>query len=78
MNFSEDPEITMQHAIDRLKRKNGLKKEIACYWTNAFAHNRVVESIQLRESNKRNRHYVFTNFDLLNKAKETNTPTKGN
>ena len=79
MNFSEDPEITIQHAIDRLKKEKWIKEgDSLVTVTNAFAHNRVVESIQLKRSNKRNRHYVFTNFDLLNKAKETNTPTKGN
>lgn len=50
MNFSEDPEITIQNAIDRLKKEKWIKEgDSLVTVTNAFAHNRVVESIQLRE-----------------------------
>ena len=49
-NFSEDPEITIQNAIDRLKTEKWIKEgDSLVTVTNAFAHNRVVESIQLRE-----------------------------
>ena len=49
MNFFEDPEITIQNAIDRLKEKWIKEGYSLVTVTNAFAHNRVVESIQLRE-----------------------------
>ena len=50
MNFSEDPEITIQNAIDRLKKEKWIKEgDSLVTVTNAFAHNRIVESIQLRE-----------------------------
>ena len=50
MKFSEDPEITIQNAIDRLKDEKWIEKgDSLVTVTNAFAHNRVVESIQLRE-----------------------------
>jgi pyruvate kinase len=49
MDFSQDPEVTIQNAISRLSKgswiENGDQLVIV---TNAFAHDKVVESIQLR------------------------------
>jgi pyruvate kinase len=49
MDFSQDPEVTIQNAISRLSNgpwiENGDQLVIV---TNAFAHDKVVESIQLR------------------------------
>ena len=53
MEFSVDPEITIQNAINYLKTKNWIEKgDQLVIVTNAFAHNRVIESIQLREIEK--------------------------
>ena len=50
MAFSDDPEITVVHAIERLKeegRVEGGDQLVAV--TNALAHGKIVESIQLRK-----------------------------
>ena len=53
MDFSEDPEITIQNAINRLKKENWIEPgDQLVTVTNAFAHQKVVESIQLREIDK--------------------------
>ena len=50
MDFSDDPEITVQNAIFRLKNEGWIEKgDQLVTVTNAFAHKRVFESIQLRE-----------------------------
>ena len=50
MEFSNDPEITIQNAINRLKEDNWIEDgDQLVTVTNAFAHKRVVESIQIRE-----------------------------
>ena len=53
MEFSVDPEITIQNAINYLKTKKWIEEgDQLVIVTNAFAHNRVIESIQLREIEK--------------------------
>ena len=53
MDFSEDPEITIQNAINRLKKEKWIEPgDQLVTVTNAFAHQKVVESIQLREIDK--------------------------
>ena len=53
MDFSEDPEITIQNAINSLKKENWIEPgDQLVTVTNAFAHQKVVESIQLREIDK--------------------------
>ena len=48
-----DPEITIQNAINYLKTKKWIEEgDQLVIVTNAFAHNRVIESIQLREIEK--------------------------
>ena len=50
MEFSDDPEITVQNAIQRLQDDGWIEEgDQLVTVTNAFAHNKVVESIQLRE-----------------------------
>ena len=50
MEFSDDPEITVQNAIHRLQDDGWIEEgDQLVTVTNAFAHNKVVESIQLRE-----------------------------
>ena len=50
MDFSDDPEITVQNAIFRLKNEGWIEEgDQLVTVTNAFAHKRVFESIQLRE-----------------------------
>ena len=50
MDFSADPEITVQNAIHRLQDDGWIEEgDQLVTVTNAFAHNKVVESIQLRE-----------------------------
>ena len=50
MEFSDYPEITVQHAIQRLQDDGWIEEgDQLVTVTNAFAHNKVVESIQLRE-----------------------------
>ena len=49
MEFSNDPEITIQNAINRLKEDNWIEDgDQLDTVTNAFAHNRVVESIKIK------------------------------
>ena len=49
MDFSNDPEITIQNAINRLSQLSWIQNgDQLVVVTNAFAHDKVVESIQLR------------------------------
>ena len=49
MDFSNDPEITIQNAINRLSQLSWIQDgDQLVVVTNAFAHDKVVESIQLR------------------------------
>jgi len=50
MKFSDDPEVTVQNAINHLKSKGWIEDgDQLVTVTNAFAHQRIVESIQIRE-----------------------------
>jgi pyruvate kinase len=50
MDFSDDPEITIQNAINRLREEEWIHDgDQLVTVTNVFAHDKVVESIQLRE-----------------------------
>ena len=50
MSFNDDPELTINHAIKKLKKENWVKKgDQLVTVTNVFAGGKVVESIQLRE-----------------------------
>jgi pyruvate kinase len=50
MNFYQDPELTIQSAIKRLKEGDWIKEgDQLVTVTNAFAHSKIVESIQIRE-----------------------------
>ena len=50
MNFSEDPEITIKNAIDKLVKEQWVESgDQLITVTNVFAGGKVVESIQLRE-----------------------------
>ena len=50
MKFREDPELTVQNAIDRLKFENWVEiGDQLVTVTNVFAGGKVVESIQIRE-----------------------------
>ena len=50
MKFSDDPEVTVQNAINQLKSQGWIEDgDQLVTVTNAFAHQRVVESIQIRE-----------------------------
>ena len=50
MDFSEDPEITIQSAIKRLKLEKRVEQgDQIVMVTNVLADGKVVESIQLRE-----------------------------
>ena len=50
MKFSDDPEVTVQNAINHLKNQGWIEDgDQLVTVTNAFAHQRVVESIQIRE-----------------------------
>ncbi len=50
IEFSEDPEITIQSAIKRLRQSGWVESgDQLVTVTNVFAHDKVVESIQLRE-----------------------------
>ena len=50
MQFSDDPEVTVQNAINHLKSQGWIENgDQLVTVTNAFAHQRVVESIQIRE-----------------------------
>ena len=49
MNFSDDPEVTIQNAIKKLCEENWVQAlDQLITVTNVFAHDRVVESIQIR------------------------------
>ena len=49
MKFREDPELTVQNAIDRLKFENWVEiGDQLVTVTNVFAGGKVVESIQIR------------------------------
>ena len=50
MKFSDDPEVTVQNAINHLKSQGWIEDgDQLVTVTNAFAHKRVIESIQIRE-----------------------------
>ena len=50
MKFSDDPEVTVQNAINHLKSQGWIEDgDQLVTVTNAFAHQRIVESIQIRE-----------------------------
>lgn len=50
MDFSQDPEITIQNAINRLHEGKWIEEgDQLVTVTNAFAHRKVIESIQIRE-----------------------------
>ena len=50
MPFSDDPEVTIVHAIERLKAEGRVEDgDQLVAVTNALAHGKVVESIQLSE-----------------------------
>jgi pyruvate kinase len=50
LDFSSDPEVTILDAIKRLKQDGWVKAgDQLVTVTNVFAHDKVVESIQLRE-----------------------------
>jgi pyruvate kinase len=50
MNFSENPELTIKNAIQKLKHEEWVESgDQLVTVTNVFAGGRVVESIQLRE-----------------------------
>ena len=50
MNFSDDPELTIQSAIEKLKEECWVEiGDQLVTVTNVFASGKVVESIQLRE-----------------------------
>jgi pyruvate kinase len=50
MNFSENPEITIKNAIDKLVEEGWVESgDQLVTVTNVFAGGKVVESIQLRE-----------------------------
>ena len=50
MDFSEDPELTIQDAIKRLVSESRVEKDDQIVMvTNVLADGKVVESIQLRE-----------------------------
>ena len=50
MDFSDDPEITIQEAIKRLQKESRVEKgDQIVMVTNVLADGKVVESIQLRE-----------------------------
>ena len=50
MDFSEDPEITVMQAIERLKEAGRVSPgDCLVTVTNALALDKMVESIQLRE-----------------------------
>ena len=50
MKFSEDPEITIQDAIKKLREEGWVQaNDQLITVTNVFAHDKIVESIQLRE-----------------------------
>ena len=50
MKFSDDPVVTVQNAINHLKSQGWIEDgDQLVTVTNAFAHQRVVESIQIRE-----------------------------
>jgi len=50
MDFSEDPELTIQAAIKRLKEEGSVESgDHIVTVTNVLADGKVVESIQLRE-----------------------------
>ena len=50
MNFSENPELTIKNAIEKLKKEQWVETgDQLVTVTNVFAGGKVVESIQLRE-----------------------------
>ena len=50
MSFSENPEVTVKNAIQKLKEENWVAEgDQLVTVTNVFAGGKVVESIQLRE-----------------------------
>jgi pyruvate kinase len=50
MEFSENPEITIENAIEKLKEENWVENgDQLVTVTNVFAGGKVIESIQLRE-----------------------------
>ena len=50
MSFSENPELTIKNAIEKLKKEQWVEAgDQLVTVTNVFAGGKVVESIQLRE-----------------------------
>ena len=50
MNFSENPELTIKNAIEKLKNEGWVETgDQLVTVTNVFAGGKIVESIQLRE-----------------------------
>ena len=50
MNFSENPELTIKNAIEKLKKEGWVESgDQLVTVTNVFAGGKIVESIQLRE-----------------------------